>query len=213
MLHLPADGLSADGRRGVEADHPHLPGARAQPHPLPLLVPARGGLCGRRRAGLLLPGRDARRGPTRAQRSAKAGRWTSGCTTEADRIVNAYGNHPSFLLMAYGNEPAGRDAEFLALWNTYWRKRDPRRALHRRGGLAQDPREPVSQHLRAAHPAVGGRAQVAHQRAAAGDAHRLPRVHAGGGAPGRQPRDRAVVRLPQLCGDRQVHGRAQGQEL
>ncbi|MFN8466889.1 MAG: glycoside hydrolase [Caldilineaceae bacterium] len=47
---------------------------------------------------------------------------------EADRIVNAYGNHPSFLLMAYGNEPAGRDAEFLALWNTYWRKRDSRRA-------------------------------------------------------------------------------------
>ena len=40
MLHLPADRLSADGRRGVEADHPHLPGARAQPHPLSLLVPA-----------------------------------------------------------------------------------------------------------------------------------------------------------------------------
>ena len=34
---------------------------------------------------------------------------------EADRILEAYGNHPSFLLMAYGNEPAGpeRGAEFL----------------------------------------------------------------------------------------------------
>lgn len=46
---------------------------------------------------------------------------------EADRIVTTYGNHPSFALMAYGNEPAGRDQEFLALWNTYWRKRDARR--------------------------------------------------------------------------------------
>ena len=48
---------------------------------------------------------------------------------------------------------------------------------------------------------------------AAGDAHRLPRVHAGGRAAGRQPRDRPVVRLPELRRDRQVHGRAQGQEL
>ena len=27
----------------------------------------------------------------------------------------------------HGNEPAGRDKEFLAEWVTYWRKRDPRR--------------------------------------------------------------------------------------
>ena len=40
--------------------------------------------------------------------SATAGRSTSGSTREADRILKAYGNHPSFLLMAYGNEPAGR---------------------------------------------------------------------------------------------------------
>lgn len=46
---------------------------------------------------------------------------------EGWRIQDAYGNHPSFLLMAYGNEPAGRDREFLAEWVTYWRKRDPRR--------------------------------------------------------------------------------------
>jgi hypothetical protein len=51
---------------------------------------------------------------------------------EGWRIQDAYGNHPSFLMMAYGNEPAGRDKEFLAEWVTYWRKRDARR-LHTSG--------------------------------------------------------------------------------
>lgn len=46
---------------------------------------------------------------------------------EGWRMLDAYGNHPSFLLMAYGNEPAGRFEEFLAEWVTYWRKRDSRR--------------------------------------------------------------------------------------
>ena len=35
---------------------------------------------------------------------------------EADRILAAYGNHPSFVLMAYGNEPGGKDKEYLAAW-------------------------------------------------------------------------------------------------
>ncbi|MCB9162068.1 MAG: glycoside hydrolase [Caldilineaceae bacterium] len=46
---------------------------------------------------------------------------------EADRILNTYGNHPSFVMMAYGNEPAGRIDDFLSLWVTHWRTRDPRR--------------------------------------------------------------------------------------
>jgi len=46
---------------------------------------------------------------------------------EAARITTLYGNHPSFIMMAYGNEPAGRLVEFLGEWVTYWRKRDPRR--------------------------------------------------------------------------------------
>ena len=70
---------------------------------------------------------------------------------EADRIVNAYGNHPSFLLMAYGNEPAGRDAEFLALWNTYWRKRDPRRAYT---GGAGWPKIPENQYHNTFEPRI-----------------------------------------------------------
>ncbi|MFN8441840.1 MAG: glycoside hydrolase [Caldilineaceae bacterium] len=46
---------------------------------------------------------------------------------EADRIVTQYGNHPSFVMMAHGNEPAGRHQAFLSVWVTYWRKRDSRR--------------------------------------------------------------------------------------
>jgi len=48
---------------------------------------------------------------------------------EADRILRAYGNHPSFLLLAYGNEPAGpgRGAEYLKKWVTHYREKDPRR--------------------------------------------------------------------------------------
>lgn len=46
---------------------------------------------------------------------------------ETRRILDAYGNHPSFIMMAHGNEPAGRDAELLASWVTAWRTYDPRR--------------------------------------------------------------------------------------
>ncbi|HMP42714.1 MAG TPA: glycoside hydrolase family 2 TIM barrel-domain containing protein [Roseiflexaceae bacterium] len=47
---------------------------------------------------------------------------------EAERIIRAYGNHPSFLLMAYGNEPGGaRHTEYLTGWVRYWREHEPRR--------------------------------------------------------------------------------------
>ncbi|MFO8012058.1 MAG: glycoside hydrolase [Phycisphaerae bacterium] len=48
---------------------------------------------------------------------------------ETDRIRRAYGNHPSFLLMAYGNEPGGpgRGAAFLGPWVTHCKETDPRR--------------------------------------------------------------------------------------
>ncbi|MDR0353271.1 MAG: hypothetical protein LBI02_07970 [Opitutaceae bacterium] len=48
---------------------------------------------------------------------------------EADRIVRAYGNHPSFMFFAAGNEPSGPHS---AAWLAYWVERmkaDPRR-LH-----------------------------------------------------------------------------------
>jgi hypothetical protein len=47
---------------------------------------------------------------------------------ESERIVSEYGNHPSFCMMQYGNEPAGINQErWLAEFVRYWKNRDPRR--------------------------------------------------------------------------------------
>jgi hypothetical protein len=47
---------------------------------------------------------------------------------EGERILRAYGNHPSFIMMAYGNEPAGENQrQFLGQLVTDWRDRDKRR--------------------------------------------------------------------------------------
>jgi beta-galactosidase len=50
--------------------------------------------------------------------------------SESERIVRAYGNHPSFLLLTHGNEPSGKNRdEFLAGWVNFWKQRDPRRLV------------------------------------------------------------------------------------
>ncbi|AVR47552.1 beta-galactosidase [Christiangramia fulva] len=47
---------------------------------------------------------------------------------ESKRIVDAYGNHPSFVMMAYGNEPGGPNyTTFLRKFVTYWEEQDDRR--------------------------------------------------------------------------------------
>ena len=47
---------------------------------------------------------------------------------ESQRMVEQYGNHPSFCMMVYGNEPAGRNLKpFLAKFVNYWKDRDSRR--------------------------------------------------------------------------------------
>ncbi len=47
---------------------------------------------------------------------------------ESEAIVKAYGNHPSFCMMAYGNEPAGRNlSKYLDQFIKYWKKKDLRR--------------------------------------------------------------------------------------
>jgi len=47
---------------------------------------------------------------------------------EGDRILEDYGNHPSFCMMAYGNEPGGNNQdEYLGKLLTYWKNKDPRR--------------------------------------------------------------------------------------
>jgi len=47
---------------------------------------------------------------------------------EGDRILKAYGNHPSFCMLAYGNEPGGRNQKrFLGDLVNYWKQKEPRR--------------------------------------------------------------------------------------
>jgi hypothetical protein len=46
---------------------------------------------------------------------------------ETERMRRAYGNHPSFLLLAPTNEPAGHYPEQLPKWVNKWRAADPRR--------------------------------------------------------------------------------------
>ncbi len=47
---------------------------------------------------------------------------------ESKRIVNEYGNHPSFVMMAYGNEPGGPSySKYLTEFVNYWKKEDSRR--------------------------------------------------------------------------------------
>ena len=47
---------------------------------------------------------------------------------ESKSIVKAYGNHPSFVMLAYGNEPGGaKHKEFLTEFVSYWKENDSRR--------------------------------------------------------------------------------------
>lgn len=47
---------------------------------------------------------------------------------ETNRMVDAYGNHPSFIMMAAGNEPAGKNqVNYLTEFIRYWREKDTRR--------------------------------------------------------------------------------------
>ena len=46
---------------------------------------------------------------------------------ETERLLRAYGNHPSFIMLAASNEPAGQYPQQLPEWDLKWRKADPRR--------------------------------------------------------------------------------------
>jgi len=48
--------------------------------------------------------------------------------SESERILKAYGNHPSFTMLTYGNEPAGEKLnEYLGKLLDYWKQKDNRR--------------------------------------------------------------------------------------
>ncbi len=47
---------------------------------------------------------------------------------ESNRLMEAYGNHPSFVMMAYGNEPKGEGhVKYLTDFVKYWKAKDSRR--------------------------------------------------------------------------------------
>ncbi len=47
---------------------------------------------------------------------------------EGDKILKEYGNHPSFCMLAYGNEPAGKNQnQYLGKLLSYWKAEDNRR--------------------------------------------------------------------------------------
>jgi hypothetical protein len=57
---------------------------------------------------------------------------------EAERILRAYGNHPSFVFLLYGNEPGGsRHAAYLTQWLPHFRAQDPRRLYSGGAGWPQ----------------------------------------------------------------------------
>jgi len=59
---------------------------------------------------------------------------------ETDRILKAYGNHPSFVLLPYGNEPGGRQhAAYLAQWVNHYKTQDSRRLYSSASGWPQIP--------------------------------------------------------------------------
>jgi hypothetical protein len=46
---------------------------------------------------------------------------------ETNRMDKVYGNYASFCMMAYGNEPRGRQVEYLTKFVDYWKAKDSRR--------------------------------------------------------------------------------------
>lgn len=46
---------------------------------------------------------------------------------ETNRMAKNYGNYASFCMMAYGNEPRGKQVEYLSQFNNYWKAKDGRR--------------------------------------------------------------------------------------
>lgn len=56
---------------------------------------------------------------------------------EAARVLKAYGNHPSFVMMPYGNEPSGKNRDrWLGDWVNHWKQTDSRRLYTGASGWA-----------------------------------------------------------------------------
>ncbi|WP_338760959.1 discoidin domain-containing protein [Massilia sp. METH4] len=60
---------------------------------------------------------------------------------ETERMIRAYGNHPSFLLLSPSNEPKGNWKEAFDRWIAHYRRADPRR-LYTNGTGHTEPNVP-----------------------------------------------------------------------
>ena len=73
---------------------------------------------------------------------------------ESQRMVESYGNHPSFCMMAYGNEPGGGNhVPFLTGFVTFWKKMDSRRIYTTGAG---HPNLPVNDYQSSYPPRIQG---------------------------------------------------------
>jgi len=73
---------------------------------------------------------------------------------ESQRMVETYGNHPSFCMMAYGNEPGGvNHIPFLTEFVTFWKKVDNRRIYTSGAG---HPNLPVNDYQSSYPPRIQG---------------------------------------------------------
>ncbi|MGM9811372.1 MAG: sugar-binding domain-containing protein [Muribaculaceae bacterium] len=93
--------------------------------------------------------------------------WANSSTTLADRrpidryimdeaeaMLRAYGNHPSFIMMMYGNEPAGKNMnEYLTQFVNHFKSRDNRRLYASAAGW---PNLPVNDFLSSPSPRIQG---------------------------------------------------------
>lgn len=71
---------------------------------------------------------------------------------ESERIVREFGNHPSFCMMMYGNEPAGEGSNaYLTNFVTTWKERDARRLYCSGAGW---PNLPVNDFLSDSAPRI-----------------------------------------------------------
>lgn len=71
---------------------------------------------------------------------------------ESQRMIDEYGNHPSFCMMVYGNEPAGKNqGPFLTDFINFWKSKDNRRIYTSGAGW---PNLPVNDYLSDSEPRI-----------------------------------------------------------
>src|SRR5262249_52427442 len=58
---------------------------------------------------------------------------------ETARMMKAYGNHPSFLMLSPSNEPKDRYMQVTPAWAAKWHEQDPRRVYAAKSGWGPVP--------------------------------------------------------------------------